>query len=80
MIGDSSYTTQMESTCRWTPSYTDIERMLKSVVSKGGKVKTCGTCLDARGIRNLQFVEGVEISNMTELAQWSVEADKVFTF
>ena len=60
--------------------YYNIERMVKSVASKGGKVKACGTCADARGIRNLQLVEGVEISNMAELAQWTVEADKVFTF
>lgn len=60
--------------------YYNIERMLKSVLAKGGKVKACGTCVDARGIRNLQLIEGAEISNMSELAQWTVEADKVFTF
>ena len=60
--------------------YYNIERMLKSLIGKGGKVKTCGTCLDARGIRNLQLVDGAEISNMAELAQWTVEADKVLTF
>jgi uncharacterized protein involved in oxidation of intracellular sulfur len=54
--------------------------MLKSVLAKGGKVKACGTCLDARGIRNALLTEGVEVSNMVELAQWSVDADKVFTF
>ena len=26
------------------------------------------------------LVDGVEISNMSELARWSVEADKMFTF
>lgn len=60
--------------------YYNIERMLKSVLGKGGKVKACGTCADARGIRNVQLIEGAEISNMSELAQWTVEADKVFTF
>src|SRR3972149_4201238 len=60
--------------------YYNIERMLKSLIGKGGKVKTCGTCLDARGVRNLQLVDGAEISNMAELAQWTVEADKVLTF
>lgn len=60
--------------------YYNIERMLKSVLAKGGKVKACGTCADARGIRNLQLVEGIEVSNMAELAQWSIDADKVFTF
>ncbi|MBI3195319.1 MAG: DsrE family protein [Ignavibacteriae bacterium] len=60
--------------------YYNIERMVKSVISKSGKIKACGSCADARGIRSLQLVEGVEISNMAELAQWTVEADKVFTF
>jgi uncharacterized protein involved in oxidation of intracellular sulfur len=60
--------------------YYNIERMIKSVVLKGGKIKACGTCADARGIKNLQLVDGVEISNMAELAKWTVEADKVFTF
>ena len=60
--------------------YYNIERMMKSVASKGGRIKACGTCADARGIRSLEFVEGVEISNMAELAQWTVDADKVFTF
>ncbi|MEW6511197.1 MAG: DsrE family protein [Bacteroidota bacterium] len=60
--------------------YYNIERMLKSVISKGGKVKACGTCADARGIRNLQLIEGVETSNMAELAQWTVEAEKILSF
>ncbi len=60
--------------------YYNIERMIKSVVLKGGKIKACGTCADARGIKNLQLIEGVEVSNMAELARWTVEADKVFTF
>ena len=60
--------------------YYNVERMLKSVLGKGGKVKACGTCADARGIRQLQLIDGAEISNMAELAQWTIEADKVFTF
>lgn len=60
--------------------YYNIERMLKEVINKGGKIKACGTCTDARGIRNLPLVEGVEINNMSMLAKWTVEADKVLTF
>ncbi len=58
----------------------NIERMVKAAVQKGGKIKACGTCADARGIKNLQLIEGVEVSNIAELAKWTVEADKVFTF
>lgn len=28
--------------------YYNIQRMVKSVISKGGKVKACGTCANAR--------------------------------
>jgi uncharacterized protein involved in oxidation of intracellular sulfur len=54
--------------------------MLKAIINKGGQVKLCGGCIDARGVAALQFVEGCTRSNMSELAQWSVEADKIFTF
>ncbi len=60
--------------------YYNIERMLKSILAKGGKVKTCGSCTDARGLRELKLIEGVEISHMSELAQWAVDSDKAFVF
>lgn len=58
----------------------NIERMLKGLCSKGVMVKACGTCVDARGLRQLALIDGVEISTMAQLAQWVVEADKVLTF
>jgi len=58
----------------------NIERMLKSVVGKGGMVKACGGCSQARGIDELAFVKGVVLSNMKEFSQWVVEAEKVITF
>lgn len=37
-----------------TPSgYYNIERMIKSVLIHKGKIKICGTCADARGVKNL---------------------------
>ncbi len=64
-----------------TPNgYYNSERMMKAVLNKGGNVKACGTCAEARGIKNLPLLEGAEISNIAELAKWTVEADKVLTF
>ncbi|NIM17921.1 MAG: hypothetical protein GTO45_38585 [Candidatus Aminicenantes bacterium] len=60
--------------------YYNLERMFKSVINKGGKVKACGTCADTRGIKNIGLVNGVEISTMTQLALWAVDSDKVLTF
>ncbi len=64
-----------------TPNgYYNIERMLRSVLQKGGEVKSCGGCSQARGIENISFIDGVKLSNMKEFAQWTVECDKVLSF
>lgn len=60
--------------------YYNIERMLKSVIAKGGQVKVCGTCAEARGIKGLSLIEGAEISTMAELVKWTTEANKVLSF
>ncbi|MBN1476417.1 DsrE family protein [Candidatus Sumerlaeota bacterium] len=60
--------------------YYNIERMLKSVIRNGGKVKACGGCSEARGIADLSLIEGVEISTMRELAQWAVDATTSLSF
>lgn len=58
----------------------NIERMLKSVIMKGGKVKICGSCAEARGISKLPLIEGVALSTMKELVQWTLDSDKVINF
>lgn len=64
-----------------TPNgFYNIERMLKSVLKNGGQVKSCGGCSEARAIDALPLIEGVQLSNMKEFAQWTVDADKVLTF
>ena len=64
-----------------TPTgFYNIERMLKSVIKRGGNIKSCGGCSQARGIDKIKFIEGIELSNMKEFAQWTVESDKVLTF
>ena len=64
-----------------TPNgYYNIERMLKFTLAKGAKVKICGSCAEARGLKNVQLIEGAEISTMAELTNWVVESDKVITF
>lgn len=60
--------------------YYNIETMLSAVIYKGGKVKICGICANARGMKDLKLIEGTEISNMSELAQWIIDSDKILTF
>ncbi len=64
-----------------TPNgYYNIERMLKFLIGKDAKVKICGSCADARGIRNAQLIDRTEISNMAELTNWVMDSEKVLTF
>ena len=64
-----------------TPNgYYNIERMLKLSLNKGAKVKICGSCAEARGLKNVPLVEGTEISNLAELTNWVVDSDKILTF
>lgn len=40
----------------------------------------CGTCADARGLKNLSLIDRSSISTMAELAQWTIESDKEIKF
>ncbi|HEY3251192.1 MAG TPA: DsrE family protein [Ignavibacteria bacterium] len=64
-----------------TPSgYYNVERMLKSILLNRGEVKLCGTCLDARGLKNIPLLEGTERSTMSEFTSWVLDSDKVISF
>lgn len=64
-----------------TPNgYYNIERMLKISLNKGAKVKICGGCADARGLKNVELIEGAQMSTMAELTNWVVDSDKVLVF
>jgi len=49
-------------------------------VQRTRKVKLCGSCADARGLKTLKLVDGAELSTMKELTQWTIESDQVITF
>ena len=60
--------------------YYNIERIVKGIILKGAMVKACGTCVEARGLKEIKLIAGIEISTMSQLTKWTVEADKVLTF
>ncbi len=64
-----------------TPNgYYNIGRMLRMSIAKNARVKICGSCAEARGLKEVQLVDGAELSTMEELAKWVVDSDKVLTF
>ena len=60
--------------------YYNTAKMLSSIIENGAHVAACGTCLDARGIKDGTLVDGVHRSTMVELAAWTLESSKVVSF
>lgn len=65
---------------RTPEGFYNVERMVGRVLSSGGGVLLCGTCMDARGIAESELIEGTRRSDMTALAEATAAADKVLTF
>ena len=59
--------------------YYNVQLMLGKVVRKG-EVALCGTCMDARSLREGEVIEGARRSTLAQLADWTIEADKVLVF
>ena len=56
-----------------------LDRMIKPLVRRG-RVAVCGSCMDARGLRQEQLVEGARRSNLEELTDWTLWSDKTLVF
>jgi len=64
-----------------TPNgYYNLERMLTGLLSRGGRVLLCGTCMDARGLTEEELLEGCRRSSLDELTDATLAADKVLVF
>jgi uncharacterized protein involved in oxidation of intracellular sulfur len=59
--------------------YYNVQLMLGKVLRKG-EVGLCGTCMDARGLRDEEIIDGARRSTLAQLADWTAEADKVLVF
>ena len=60
--------------------YYNLELMLGSVARRGGEIGVCGTCLDARGITDVELAEGCRRSSLDQLTDWTQAADRVLVF
>ncbi|PJE78948.1 hypothetical protein CI610_02091 [invertebrate metagenome] len=58
----------------------NIQRLFTLLLEQGAEIKLCTTCIADRGIDPSRMIEGLEAGSMINLASWSMEADKVFTF
>ena len=57
-----------------------LQQMLESLVEHGVQIKLCKTCIQTRGMNDLDLISGVSIGTLPELAQWTFAADKIISF
>ena len=62
------------------PGFYNIEKMMENVIQKGGVVKMCTSCGEARGMKDLKLVSGAEWSNLKTLTDWIADSDKVLNY
>jgi len=60
--------------------YYNLERMFKYLINKDMEIHACGSCMETRGVSEEDFIDGVKKSTMDQLADWSLESDKVIVF
>ncbi len=56
-----------------------LDRMLKPLVRRG-EIACCGTCLEARGLRDEQLIDGARRSTLEELTDWTLWSQQTLTF
>ena len=60
--------------------YYNIGDMLGAVIRREAEVGVCGSCMDARGIKDEDLVERSHRSSMDQQTDWTIWADKVIVF
>ncbi len=56
-----------------------LDRMVTGILHRA-HVGCCGTCLDARGLKEEMLVDGATRSTLEELTDWTLWADKTLVF
>lgn len=58
----------------------NLNRMLQVVAQNRGRIGVCGSCMDARGLREEDLIEGTHKSSLDELTDWTLWAERVLVF
>jgi uncharacterized protein involved in oxidation of intracellular sulfur len=58
----------------------DLQAMLRDLLSKGGRVKVCTTCVNRCGMHGGDVMPETPMATMADLAHWVADSDRVVTF
>jgi sulfur relay (sulfurtransferase) complex TusBCD TusD component (DsrE family) len=54
--------------------------MLADLIGSGVEARVRVTCIEARGLRGEDLLDGAEIGKMLDLARWVEEGSKILNF
>ncbi len=57
----------------------NMQLMISKILHQGS-VAACGSCLEARGFSDSELIDGVMHGSLSQLTQWTNEAEKVLVF
>jgi len=77
LIEDGVYLAKKFQSPSEVPNYLEY---LKNCIESGAVVKACGPCCRARGLREEDLIEGVNLGTIHDLVEFVKESDKVITF
>lgn len=60
--------------------YYNLNRMLAALALKQSPIGVCGSCMDARGLKCEELVEGAKRSSLEELTDWTQWAERIVVF
>ncbi len=60
--------------------YANVHEWLMKALNEGVKVKLCSICAKARGLKQEEVVNGVEMATMSDLVEWVLESDQTIFF
>ncbi len=64
------------------PAHADYnpQDLLRQIAANGAEIHACGTCMEARGLRDDALLPDLKRSTMDTLAQWVEDSEKVLSF
>lgn len=60
--------------------YYHLDRMITAAAHHGAEIGLCGSCMDARGITDTMIIPDAHRSNLDQVTDWTLWADKTVTF
>jgi uncharacterized protein involved in oxidation of intracellular sulfur len=57
-----------------------LGEMVQELLEAGAEISVCRTCMQARGISEVDLIQGVRVGTMPELADLTLASDKIISF